>query len=149
MLTKDIEGPLTECLSYRIESTKIKSTVLPSMTMASFTSKGQRVYQHCSLARDGQRWRMLCSATRRFRELKALLASTNRMASVSSWAWAVCTAVSVPEIWPAQSCIDPVASCLSPLVIVRMALAMIRLEVPDSYRTYSWAFIKGYYPACQ
>ncbi len=41
----------------------------------------------------------------------------------------MCTAVSVPEIWPAQSCIDPVASCMSPLVIVRMALAMIRLEV--------------------
>ncbi len=41
----------------------------------------------------------------------------------------MCTAVSVPEIGPAQSCIDPVASCMSTLVIKRMALAMIRLAV--------------------
>ena len=41
----------------------------------------------------------------------------------------MCTAVSVPEIWPAQSCTEPVASWMSALVMVKMAFAMIRLAV--------------------
>ena len=43
----------------------------------------------------------------------------------------MCTAVLVPDIWPAQSCTEPVASWVSALVMVKMhmALAMIRLAV--------------------
>ena len=41
----------------------------------------------------------------------------------------MCTAVSVPEIWPVQSCTEPVASWMSALVMVKLASAMIRLAV--------------------
>ena len=75
---------------------------------------------------------MLGNAACELRELKALLASTKRRASVSSlWkrVLTACTAASMPEICPAQSCTDPATSCMSCIVMFRMALAMICLAV--------------------
>ena len=40
--------------------------------------------------------------------------------------WTAWTAASMPDICPAQSCIDPAASCMSCWVICNIALAMIR-----------------------
>ena len=85
-----------------------------------------------AVASDGHSQRMLWRAERWLRQLNALLASTSRMASVSS-CWnsesTTCTAASIPEIWPAQSCKEPAASWMSNRVTVKMALAMIRLAV--------------------
>ena len=50
------------------------------------------------------------------REMKALLALTDKRASVSSlwkWAWTVCTAALNTRICPAHSRTDPAASCTS------------------------------------
>ena len=67
---------------------------------------------------------MLCRAAILLMELKALLASTSRVASVSSsrnasrTEW---TAASQPESWPAQSWMEPAASSTSPLTTTRTA----------------------------
>ena len=72
---------------------------------------------------------MLCSAVFRLSEL---VASTNSIASVSSFSYDVLvawTAASMPEIWPAQSCVVPAASWMSPFIIIRTDLAIIILAV--------------------
>ena len=76
-----------------------------------------------AVASDGHSRRMLWRAEQQLRELNALLASTNRMASVFSCGnseLTACTTASIPEIWPALS---------SGFWMSKMALAMIRLAV--------------------
>ena len=80
------------------------------------------------VARVGQVCLILSSAASLFSELNVLLASTRRTASVSlprKVSLITCMAASIPAIWPAQSCKDPVASCRSHLVTVGMALEII------------------------
>ena len=82
------------------------------------------------VAMGGQiRW-IFCRVECLLRALKALLASTRRTPSTSSF-WKACLtmwmAASVPDGWPAQPCTEPAASMTSPPTRNRTALAMIRL----------------------
>ena len=83
-------------------------------------------------ARAGHTLCMFLRAASLFRLLNALLASTNIAASTPSSSKAMfiaCIAASIPDIGPAQSCMDPAALWMSSEIIDSIALPMIRLSV--------------------
>ena len=75
---------------------------------------------------------MFLRAASLLRLLNALLASTNKAASVSTFSKTVCMAwiaALMLAIWPAHSCTDPAALWMSSAMIDRIAFPMMCLRV--------------------
>lgn len=88
---------------------------------------------------------ILCKAAWWLIELKALVASTNRAASISESLKILCiawTAASHPLSWPAYSWNEPAAASTSLFTILSTAFGIIHLGTSPTPMSHFWAFIE-------